>query len=304
MNPAKCYALSGALLLLAGCNANLPSTMSTDSSFEATQMAAATAAEERGDLARSLALWRTVLSYNPDNETARETVERLERRSSAQASRAYQRGLAAYKAGNKRSGDRWMMEALALRPGYEEALERLRLSSSQASHAKEGEKTNVAYENLADKAAEEKAAAAAYLTTMQSLYTSGKYTELLEASEDAPAAVASGSTLATLVHDSHLALAVQAAKRKDTLSQIGHLEDALPTAGKNKVSLQNQVTRLKNSIGTQAYKEGLSLMKTDLDGAIVALERASRYLSNNLAAKEKLDQARTLQKNLKRIQKK
>lgn len=300
MNRCRVLGFFSTLVLLSSL-AIQSTNAATSSNFVDAQIAAATAAKNRGDLARALALWRTVLSFDAENQAAKAAVNELEASSTNAAKGAYRRGAAAYKRGDNRSGDRWMLEALALNPSFEQALERLRRSSSDTSHTKQGEKITVAYENLASNAEEEEAASRSFLADMQALYSAGKYRDLLEASEDAPASAA--TDMKTLVHNSHLALAVQAAKRKDTETQIGHLEDAADTTVKSKASLQAHIKRLGTEVGSQAYKDGLALMKTDLDEAITSLEKAVRYMPDNLSAKEKLDQAQTLQRNLKRIRK-
>ena len=60
--------------------------------------------------------------------------------------------------------------------------------------------------------------------------------------------------------------------------------------------------KLRNELGQRAYREGSRLMQRDLDGAIEALESALRYNPYNGDAQRKLEQARTLRRNLRKIE--
>jgi len=81
---------------------------------------------------------------------------------------------------------------------------------------------------------------------------------------------------------------------------LDHVEQALVHDPKNR-ELRKKSSALRKSISTSIYKDGLALMKTDLAGAIEKFELASTYDPKNLSIKRRLNQAVTLQQNLKKI---
>ncbi|MFK7828582.1 MAG: hypothetical protein AB8B57_02275 [Congregibacter sp.] len=298
----KMLVVLGAFTLVLGCAGGPPASQVT-LSFQEQQIAAAKAANSRGDLARALRLWRTVLPLDPSNDTVRNAIQSLESQIAKDTEEAVAAGEAAYAQGNIRSGDRWMLEALALQPGNMRALKALRQSVSDASHARQEEKIASAYEGLAKKEQDEAAATAnsakAYLDEVKRLFDDKDYAGVVAAGEEAPPSV--DSDVNVFVHNAHIALAVAAYKAGQTERQLEHIENSLATAGSRRAPLSKQALRLRTELSDDSYKRGLALMKTNLDGAIIALEDAVRFRPENIAAKEKLDQATTLQRNLQKI---
>lgn len=293
----------GLILGLTAC-AGGPSVQQAKDDFATKQMAAAQTATSNGDLAMALRLWQTLLPLPSARGAASNAIETLESEIATQVGPAIEKGEAAYARGDQRLGDRWMLEVLALQPGNPRALKALRKSVSEASHARQAEKIASEYEGLAkkeeDEAAAEAAQAAAYLASVQRLFAEKNFTAVIAAAREAPAGVA--AEVGSVEHDAHLALAVEAYRAGDKTRQLAHIEDSLPTAGSQRESLRKQALRLRGELSEEDYKKGLGLMKSNLDGAIRALERAVNLRPDNIAATEKLDQAKTLRKNLKKIQ--
>jgi cation transport regulator ChaC len=281
-----------ALLCLAGCAVVPP--MDSEESFLQEQLAASEQAAAQNNPRGALAYLYPLLTLNPeDDEELKARIATLEAEVDARVSRAMSRGKAAYERGDRRAGDASMLQALALEPGLEEALLALRLSASEVSHGRQAEK--VAYEFTQREEAEEQQA----LAMLEQALSEEKYEQVLEMGE-AQDLEAEGA-VQDMTLQAHVGLAARARSAGDQDAELRHIGAAVALSGGEDRKLLAREKTLRDALSDSAYREGLALMQTDLAGAIAQFERAVAYAPGNLAAKQKLDQARTLKKNLDRI---
>ncbi len=286
--------LALASLQLAGCG-TLPPAGSVDE-FIARQRAAAEYATASGELVVALGHWRSLATLNPDDESVSAEIAALEKKIDARAERAVQRGEAAYQRGDNRAGDAAMLEALAMRPGLEQALTPLRASKSVAAHGRQDEKVAAEYaQRTAVEAEEAKAEVEDTVAVLEQSLAAGEYDYVL--------AQAKGSEVAMrdLARRAHLGLADQAEQNGDRDAELHHLGVAVALANGEDEKLRNREEALRERLSDEAYRGGLALLQSDLARAIEYFEQAMRYDPDNLAAKQKLEQALKIKDNLDRI---
>lgn len=291
-----------ALILALGACAGVPGTEQATSDFLRRQAIAAANAQAAGNLHEALTLWRTVTVVEPANTEALAAIHALKGIIEDETRAALGAGAAAYTRGNNREGDRWMLRALALSPGEASALGALRRSVSEASHDRQAEKIASAY--VASEAAEPAPEPAPETSTrnpaedLQRLFNAGDFAGFLRV---AKAENGIQSEYSVLIRDAHLALAGQARDANQPEQQLMHLDQALAAVPPGE-RLRQERNTLADSLSDEYYRRSLALLKTDLQAAIVALEKSIAFNPDNLSAKDKLDQAQTLKRNLEKIQ--
>jgi hypothetical protein len=134
---------------------------------------------------------------------------------------------------------------------------------------------------------------------MRDLYEAGEYKAVLELG--AGATGERSEEFSQLMRSSHIALADQAKKRREYDLEIYHLRAAMTAHNIPDDPLLRRSDRLRINLSQTWYRKGNGLMKEDLPGAIVALEKSVGYYSGNNAARLKLKQAKTMQRNLEKI---
>lgn len=292
-----------AVFALSACVSSTGLTSLDD--FRDRQAAAAAAAEQEGKLREARNLWNTVLTVEPNNAAALAAVEALELSIATNTRRAISRGKAAYAKGDNRNGDRWMLRALALTPGEDTAFAALQLSVSAASHRRQREKVESSYPGVAEGGAQKSAQASAETqvaadprSQAQRLFEVNDYDGVIRL---AGSRIKAGEADAVWVRDAHLALAELARTAQEPEQQLMHLDAALVLSSPRDDALVKQREGLAKSLSDLYYRRSLSLIKADVDGAITALEAAVAFNPSNIAATDKLDQAKTLKRNLSRI---
>jgi tetratricopeptide (TPR) repeat protein len=296
------------LLIVAALAAFLSACASTPGSqraldeFSSRQAVAASQAQEDGRLRDALSLWQTVVAAVPGDPDALAAIHALKSTIEDETDSAIRKGEAAYGQGKRSEGDRWMLRALALTPGEPIALAALRLSVSGASHERQEQKVQSAYAGLEEKkpvAAEaSEAAVSDPVEELKRLFDQGSYDAVLQAVADADA---DDARYAALARDSHIALARRAGDAKQPEQRLRHLDQALAISSAPGDPLWQERRKLAEGLSDDYYRQSLALLKSDLDGAIAALEKSVMLNPDNIAAKDKLDQAQTLKQNLNRI---
>lgn len=282
---------------LAACS-NTPPSAQARAEFASSQHRAAEAAEAAGDLAQALNLRRSLLPLDPDNAATRTAVDELHARILQRSAAAVERGKTAYARGRVGEGDRWMLRALALQPGEATALASLRHQASVRAHARARLNSTPEQQNEPAPAASD-AAVADSAARLQEQYQQGDYQGLVIAIGPAPTDTRS----ARLLHDAHVALALKARQRNATQDELDHLSSALQlTAPAAEPGMMQRIGELRQQISLRWYQQGTSLLQSDLGAAIAALEQSVAVDPDNGAAKLKLQQAQTLQRNLEKIQ--
>lgn len=294
---ARILAIAVLAAVLSAC-ASSPGSESALDDFRTRQATAAEDAERDGKLREALTLWQTVITAEPGNSEAIAAIQALQSAIESQTRNAISEGKASYARGDNREGDRWMLRALALSPQEPTALTALRLSVSQASHRRQEEKVESAYAGLEEEVKKPAATRDPGLE-LQRLFDAGDYDAVLRAAESDGAQDEEGTAL---VRESHTALAGRARDAKQPERQLMHLDKALAMTSTPGDRLRQERQQLAEELSDDYYRRSLALLKSDLDAAVVALETAIELNPGNIVAIEKLDQAQTLKRNLKKIQ--
>jgi len=289
---------------LSACASSLGPLLSTDE-FRDRQATAATQAEQDGRLREALNLWRTVLTVEPGNASAIAAVAALEQAIVVDTRRAISNGNAAYAKGNNRDGDRWMLRALALTPGEDAAFTALQLSVSEASHRRQREKVESSYPGVVEENPGESMDTNApppeardSRTEAQRLFEAGDYDGVLRITGSD---VKKSEADSVWARKAHLVLAERAGTAKESELQLSHLDRALALSPTPEKALVKKRQKLAKSLSNVYYRRSLSLIKSDVDGAIAALEAAIAFNPSNIAATDNVDQAKTLKRHLSRI---
>lgn len=290
-----------ALLLAVALTALLPAvaTAAARDDFVAAQKERARQLADDDRLAEALAIWRTLLPLGtPDDETSAAIAE-LERTIAARVQSLESRARQAYGAGRRSDGDTYMLKLLALEPGHPGALKRLRRSHSLFAQRQQQEKSDTEYrDTVREQRATEPPLNSTY-DRLLALEQRGEYDAMLALAERA------GSTdgdSARLLRGAHIALADRAERNGDLDKALEHMGAAMVLLPLADDPLLARSAELRGQLSADWYRRGTALIKTDLPGAIAALEKAVAYNPYNDNARRKLDQAQTLRRNLERIE--
>ncbi len=275
------------LAALGGC-ATTPSG-GGETAFREAQRAAAARAEEAGDPAQALRYWRSLQTLAPQDPDIATKVAQLETQVERQARARLATGVKRFSEGDTARGNRAMLSALALQPDSDEALKLLRESVSNAAHEQQEEKVASEYER------EEEPEEQQVAQELEILLSEGRYQTVLERAES----VDDENERNLLVLRAHTGLADAARRKGRREAELGHLTSAISLGGGEELTRRRKA--LARELSDEAYRDGLARMQSDLPEAIQSLERAVNYDPDNLAAKEKLDQAMVIKKNLDRI---
>ncbi|MAT92918.1 MAG: hypothetical protein CME59_10000 [Halioglobus sp.] len=287
-------------LYLCAC-ATLPGREAATLAFVEAQKTQARELRQQDRLADSLALWRTLLPLGAPDEETRRAIAELEKEIAAQTASNLRRARRAYAGGNTRQGDTWLLKVLALSPGHPEALERLGHTASERASAQQRNKSE--QENRAAK--QRAAPRAAYAPPddsgrMRTLYEQGDFEGVIALGRQA--APAAGTRQAALLRQAHIALAERAGGAGRNELALEHLQAAMIAQPEEDDPLLARSLELRGALSRHWYEQGSRLLSSDLDAAVVALEKALQYNPYNANAQRKLAQAQTLQRNLQRIE--
>lgn len=259
--------------LLAAC-AGAPSRGEAEAAFIQQQSAAARAARERGDLARALALWRSVAPLQTGDTAATQAIRTLQEDIARESEAARRQAQAAYARGDRLRGDARMRRVLLLRPGDPAALAALRDSFTARADTEQAAKSEQYYAALVEQA---------------------------QKNAPPPREPALSPTADTAAAES-LAAADRARAAGEAELELDYLLAAMELRVDDSGELLARITQVRRDISQRWYREGTALLQGDLPAAIEALEKSLAYDPDNRAARLKLRQARTLLDNLRRIE--
>ncbi len=287
------------VLLLTACGSQAPDrdTEAGIAAFASRQVTAADAAREAGDLAEALARWRTLLLVPAEAARAHTAIAALEPEIATRTREAVERGEAAYSRGNRRDGERWMLAALALSPGEQTAVARLRQEFSARAVAQARNKIDSEHTLLAAPKPAQAGEPPVPPPSLAALYREGRYRDLIARTEARPPKP--GSADAGHLRAAHLQLADAASDRE---RELEHVHAALAAQPQAEDPLLARVVALRDALSEEWLKTGIGLLKSDLGAAITALEKSLHYNPQNRNANLRRQQARTLERNLRRIQ--
>lgn len=287
-------------LLLCAC-ATSPGREAATVAFVASQKSQARELHQQDRLADSLAVWRTLLPLGAPDEETRQAIAALEEEIAATTASNLRQARRAYGAGDMRQGDTYLLKVLALSPGHPEALERLGHTASTRASAQQRNKSE--QENRAVK--QRAAAPATYAPAddsdaMRTLFESGDFEGVIALGRQA--APAAGTKQAALLRKAHIAMAERAGRDGRNELALEHIQAAMIAQPEEDDPLLPRSLELRGELSRHWYRQGSRLISSDLDAAVVALEKALQYNPYNRNAQAKLAQAQTLQRNLERIE--
>lgn len=286
------------LSLVLGMTMAAPSTATADArdDFVTAQKERARQLVEEDKLAYALAVWRTLLPLGtPDAET-KAAIARLEGTIAARVKSLESRAREAYNAGRSNDGDTYMLKLLALQPGHPGALKRLRRSHSVMAQRQQQDKSEAEYRTAVREEPPKKDSTVDQLLALEQR---GEYGAMLALAARVDDIDDQG---ARLLRGAHTALGDEAERRGDLDAALQHMESAMVLQPVSDDPLLSRSAQLRAQLSASWYRKGARLIKSDLPGAITALEKAVEYNPYNSNARRKLDQAQTLQRNLERIE--
>ena len=281
--------------LLAAC-AGMPPEQESRDEYMREQKVYALSLQDDGRLAEARTVWMTVLTLDASDTQAIEAVAGLDKLIATRVAHAWGKGESAYRRGNNRDGDNWMLRVLAAQPGHEAALARLGNTQMVAAQAQQRSKSAEENRKLL---AQQRAVPGGINEQIRDIYRRKAYQQLVQAVSQMSGSV--GMEVSGMLFDSHVALADQAEQAGDLKLALQHVQAAMVANPQKQSILTTRSTTLRGQLSDQLYKQGLTLMKDDLAAAIDALEQAVVYNPYNSRAKQKLRQAQKLDKNLRRI---
>lgn len=284
-------------LLMAACTATAPSRQQSIEQFVQAQKTAARQLQEEDRLAEALALWQSLLPLETQDPEVTEAIAVLQIEIEHRIDDNLRKGRSAQARGDQRSADLYMLRVLALQPGQAQALEQLAANQSQRAQIQQENKSN---EEDRQVVARQQRPAVSLAQRLRILYKQGDYEGLLalgKTAGDPPP-----SDVAGMMRLTHVRLADHAEQRGELDTALEHMQSAMALQPRESDSLLGRSAQLRRQLSDDWYREGTRLMKDDLPQAISALKKSLGYNPYNQAAKRKLAQAETLQRNLEKIQ--
>ena len=283
-------------VLLAACT-GLPPQEESITAFTHAQKNSALTLEDEGRYAQSLDRWRSLLPLRESDPDVNAAIKRLKTTIEQRAALAMRKGESAYARGRHDDGDTWMQRVLALQPGNQKALQNLSKTQSERVRAEAKGKSETEHQLMAE---HKGPAPDNFQGQLAALYKERNYQQMIELGANKQTKY--DQEEATLLRHAHVALADEALDQGDLEASLIQLQEALSVKPLNNDPLLDRSAQLRASLSKNWYQEGSRLMKVDLQSAITALKKSLSYNPYNNAAKQKLNQAETLQRNLRRIQ--
>ena len=282
-------------VLLAAC-AGLPPQEESIAAFTNAQKNRALALEDEARYAQSLDIWRSLIPLRESDPEVNAAIMRLETTIEQRAALAMRKGHSAYARGRNDDGDTWMQRVLALQPGNQKALQNLGKSQSVRVRAEAKGKSETENQLMAA----HKGPEPDYLhRQLAALYKQRDYQQMIKLGANKQTKY--DQEEATLIRHAHVALADEAFNQGDLDASLVQLQEALSVKPLSNDPLLDRSAELRASLSKNWYQEGSRLMKVDLQSAITALKKSLSYNPYNNAAKQKLNQAETLQRNRKSV---
>jgi tetratricopeptide (TPR) repeat protein len=281
---------------LCACS-GMPPSNSARQSFAAAQKEQARALEAEGRLAEALVYWRSLQPLEPGNSETSQAVVRLEKEISRKATDYYGRGEKAWKRGDTRQASTWFLKVLALEPGHERALASLRKIQSRQVRGEQSAKSTKENVELVERRT---GVSNEQMAEFQALYDAGDYNQLLRVARALKGA--QRPELVALQVKAHLKLADILQAQGDSAAALAQLDAAMALKAEPAPALAARADEVRLALGQEYFVRGKKLLSTDIDAAIVALEKAVKFDPGNTAAEASLLKARKMQDNLRRIE--
>ena len=275
-------------------------------------------ARASGDLATALDHLHVVTMLAPGDEAARREAETLRAEIQRGVRENLEIGRAAMRAGDNAKASSAFLRVLSLEPRNAEAARSLReidrqnMARAQANRAARVRVEDLFADARAARAASPggNAAASANATAAANDYELDQRIEMLRAGDSATALRELKAWVDAHPKDragrQRIGAAVaERAKEAEGKGQretaLGLYEQALALRGEPQAEWSSRIAALRKSVANDYYNDGVRLMRIDLDGAVVALEKAVKLDPRNANAANRLREAKAARDKLSRM---
>ena len=275
-------------------------------------------ARSAGDLATALDHLHVVTMLAPGDEAARREAETLRAEIQRGVRENLEIGRTAMRGGDNAKASSAFLRVLSLEPRNAEAARSLReidrqnMARAQANRAARVRVEDLFADARAARAASPggNAAASASATSAANDYELEQRIEMLRAGDSVTALRELKAWVDAHPKDragrQRIGAAVaERAKEAEGKGQretaLGLYEQALALRGEPQAEWSARIAALRKSVANDYYNDGVRLMRTDLDGAVVALEKAVRLDPQNANAANRLREAKAARDKLSRM---
>lgn len=253
---------------------------------------------QKGQLAQSLAFWRSILPADKNDAEAKAAIAALEKTIRDRVSSLSNKAKTAYQKGNTRQGDTYSLKILALQPGHPQAVKWLVASKTKQARAQAGGKAQQEYTVVNPTPSKP--------SPVSSTAANEKLGALLKA-KDYAAVIATADTAndpaaASLVRSAYIGQAEQAISAGDPVVAIEHFRAAVKAHPVRNDPLVNRIRTVQQDASDALYREGRRVLNSDIDAAITAFSKAVEIKPDHATAKSALKRAQTLKRNLEKIE--
>lgn len=262
--------------------------------------------QQQGELARALAYWRSTLPMGKPDEETRKAIAALEKEIRQKVAALEKKARRAYQAGKTRTGDTTALKILALQPGNAQAREWLVASTTTKARAQARDKAQQEYPASEQPAVTTRQPMPESSTPdnaqneLETLLAAKEYAKIIDLAQQANFDMSPRN--AGLLRSAHIGLGENAIEAGNPVAGIEHFRAAIQTLPQRGDPLVNRIRTLQQESSDAWYREGRKILNTDIDAAISAFTKALEIKPDHAAAKSALSRAKTLKRNLEKIE--
>lgn len=258
--------------------------------------------ELKGKLVEARREWRYVSAADPKDEESRTRIAELTETIDARKDEYLKEGDAALARGQNKQAQAAFLKLLALDPGDEAAVARLRKIDRTVALANQGKKDKDAMTDYRATVAREQDTSEEFEAQVNVPLKKGDYRKVIDISDqflkrnpgNKSAAGYRKSAYVNLIDESRAKGRYrEALTYLDTVSEVAEDDE--------KPALQEKSKAVRLELAGQLYSAGLAVMNTNLPKAVEQLTEAVSLDPENWRYKQSLNQARKMQENLERI---
>lgn len=298
-------------LLLAGCNTTntnwepvsvAPGNDTALAAFVTAKKQLAKDLELKGKLVEARREWRYVSAADPKDEESRTHIADLTETLDARRAEYLKEGDAALAKGQNRQAQAAFLKMLALDPGDEDAVARLRKIDRTLALGNQGKKDKEAMTDYRATVAREQDTSEEFEAQVNVPLKKGDYRKVIDISDqflkrNPDSKSATGyrkSAYMNLIDESRAK-----GRYRDALTYLDTVSEVADEGEKPAIEEKAKAVRIE--LASQLYSAGLSVMNTNLPKAVEQLAEAVSLDPDNWRYKQSLNQARKMQENLDRI---
>ena len=284
---------------LTGCEMTAPQ----QSRFLDERIQLAQSLENQERLAEALFQWRVLAEVYSDNEFVQQKYRNLEQKIDQKLVKLRGhlsgRESLSINPGNKKI----YLKMLALQPDNKEAREALRqLEKGKvelAATLKTEKIQSLFYSN--QQKAKKEIDLARYNEQVQDLLESGKYVSLIQLTDRFLSEYPQHQPAHQVKYNALIGLANDHLKAGHKEKAINYYEKAQLVSDLNAPSLTKKITTLRRQLSSDLYVQGMKVFTTNIDKAVILLQKSVEINPSNFKAKQQLTRATKIQENLQRI---